>query len=128
MNALSSLLQPARGVRESRSAYVKRRATGNRLVDSMLRGRIARHESSRALQLPPAGEDVAIDHAIIRQQIRDVTVVVPPVIPPPFGPSGAAAPKGFRVGRTKGVTYRRPVPKAPSKRDEWRSRALQEHR
>ena len=51
------------------------------------------HVSSRVLTLPLAGVDVKLDHAIVNEKIRDVTLVT--------APDG----KQFRVGREKGTTY-----------------------
>jgi len=77
---------------ESFKDYQIRRRTVNAATKVALRGKLG-FVSSRALVLPLPGVDVKTDHAIVTQQIRNVTVT----------PDGKA-----RVGRTKGITYRKP--------------------
>jgi hypothetical protein len=81
---------------ESFKTYQARRRTVNAAVKVVLKGKMA-HVSSEAIVLPLSGVDVKIDRAILNQHVRDVTLT----------PDGKA-----RVGRTKGVTYGRPAPKA----------------
>lgn len=111
--------RPQRMPGENFAAYRKRRATVNRAVRVYLRGRMA-HVSTQPVVLPLLGVDAAIDEQILQGKLRDVKLVTPQgALLPPFGPKAARPPAPqFRVGRTKGVTYRK-YP-AGRERREWR--------
>jgi hypothetical protein len=96
------LLSNARHAFETREMRKARKAKLDELVSLKLRGTFA-HISSRCLTLPAAGVDVKIDHAIVNQQIRDVTEMKMVATRNRFG-----QPVAFdyvRVGREKGTTY-----------------------
>ena len=94
---------------ESFKAYRARRRYTARAVKQHLKGRLA-FESSRLVQIPGIGIDAAVDAAVLRGLYRDLT--------PTFVDG-----KPVRIGRTKGVSFRYPVPRA-----EARAAALQASR
>lgn len=103
MNSLS----PARGPNESRENYVARRRAGNLAVKRALKGRMA-HQSVHFAAVPQGDE-------IVRKQVETGKARIVDTV---IGPKGEMR----DVVRFKGTTYRRPTPKAPSKRDRWRGR------
>ena len=96
MNAVN--LSPARLSGESFAAYKIRRAAGNRRPAPRFR-----HVSTEIVLLPVIGADAAVDRAVIAGNYRDLVVV--------------ALPDGrqMRRGRTKGVSFRYPVPRAQAR-------------
>ena len=85
--------RPERQPGESFKAYRSRHRVVNKAVRLHLKGRLA-FVSTQIVTLPPAGLDTSIDRAVIAGQYRDCKLVV-------------LAGEEKRVGRTKGVTYRR---------------------
>lgn len=76
---------------ESRPAYVKRRRAWNADFKARLRPRLSQ-PACQIVTLPPKGADQQADDAVAQGKIRQVSVIDP---------------AGNRVGRTKGVPYRR---------------------
>jgi hypothetical protein len=103
MNSLS----PERGRNESRRNYVARRKAGNIAVKRVLKGKMV-HQSVHFATVPQGDEIVSTQ--VLQGKARIVSTVL--------GPKGETR----DVVRFKGTTYRRPTPKAPSKRDRWRGR------
>jgi hypothetical protein len=75
--------------------YQERRRADNEATGLKLSGRWF-FISSRPLTLPLSGVDMKVDHAVVNQQIRDVTLITKK--------NG----EQFRVGREKGTSYRHP--------------------
>lgn len=90
-----SPLTPERFRGEPYSLYVERRRAGNRLVDTMLKGQLS-YAVSQIVTLPAAGVDENVDRRIAAGDFRQLSV--------------RAMKDGttMRVGRTKGVPYRKP--------------------
>ena len=65
-------------------------------IKAYLKGRLV-HISTQIVRLPVLGADATVDEAVLRGQYRDVRLVTLP--------DG----KQMRVGRTKGVAYRKPI-------------------
>lgn len=81
---------------ESWGAYKARRRAVNAAIELHGRGKLA-FVSTEVLRLPLLGVDAKVDEQILQGKIRQVTLVTLK--------NGTQ----FRVGRTKGVTYRKPV-------------------
>lgn len=94
MNALSNARHPGESFDDYRA---RRRVFNGRRVQ--LAARKMAHVSSQAVRLPAAGFNAVIDEDIRRGKLRDVATL--------FDTTG----QPYRVGRTKGVTYRKPVAK-----------------
>ena len=100
-------------------AYQARCRAVNKAIKLHLRGRLV-HKASEPVALPLPGVNTEADRAVLSGHFRDVKLIHPPVsLPWPHGPRNPK-PRGtqLRLGRTKGVTYRR----YPEGRDrkEWR--------
>lgn len=92
------VLAPARRAGETFSDYVSRREVANDIARRYIQNGIVSHVSAQIVRLPPQGADEQVDEAIKIGQYRDVTTVTEK--------SG----KERRIGRTKGVTYRKGNP------------------
>jgi hypothetical protein len=90
-NALSNARHPD----ETFKNYKARLKLVGRNIKHYLRGQMT-HVSSQIVHLPAAGGDTTVDEAVRRGDYRDLKLVTKP--------DGTV----IRVGRTKGVTYRRP--------------------
>ena len=88
------MLRPTRYPFESQEQYRQRRSLMSRAVDRYLRGTMA-HQSTTIMELAAAGEDVKTDDAIKQRLVRDVITATLP------------GGKVIRIGRSKGVTYKR---------------------
>jgi hypothetical protein len=93
MNALSNASHPGEGFAQ----YRARRTAINKQIKAYLRGRMV-HVSTETAILPPAGVDAQVDRQILEGRLRDVERVI--------RKDGTVV----RVGRTKGVTWRKPKP------------------
>lgn len=95
-----SPLSNARHPGETQEEYRARRKTVNKAVKVVLRGKLA-HGSSEVQILPLAGVDVGVDKAIGNGRLRDVKLMTVTRKDKTI--------RQFRVGRTKGITYRKPA-------------------
>jgi hypothetical protein len=95
----SELLNPKRQSNETYPEYRARRKLAQRAVEEYQRRGTLVHVSSNALQMPDAGIDPKLDESIRDGRIRFVSRVV------------LHDGKVIRVGRSKGITYKRPTPK-----------------
>ena len=105
-------LKPARGTNEPFLMYKSRRRVMNRTLKQILRGTM-RHLSTAPVQLDMPGVNPEHDKLVKEGQVVRVQFATIR--------TGKDAGKACRIALTKGDTYRRPVPKAPSRRDLWRS-------
>lgn len=96
--------------------YQERRRRADLAIARKLRPRMV-HESTRIVTIPAAGEDEVFDEAVLRGEYRDLK---PSMAPRPvirIDVEGMPVHTYFakvRVGRTKGVTCRKPKEEAQS--------------
>lgn len=106
MNALHN---PARGADESQAAYRARRRQSQAVIAAHRKGTFA-VVSTKPVQLPAAGVDSQVDEAVLRGHYKDLKVVT------------LKTGEQIRVGRTKGETFRHPVPREIARRETLENR------
>jgi len=120
MNALSNKRHPD----ETQADYRARRKVIGQQLARYLAGRMV-HKATDIVQLPAAGINIDIDRAVRSGQYRDLqTVFAPGEVSRVDLPGCPTEPRlqAARIGRTKGVSYRRYPKVADRKRGYHRKR------
>ena len=111
---LANDLQNHRGHAESFRAYRARRRATNKALKLRLKGRLA-YVSTEPVTLPLLGVDAKVDEAVLQGRLADVKLItLPGPIKNRLGQRVGTG-QQVRIGRTKGVTFKYPVPRAQAR-------------
>ena len=103
------LHNPARAKGESVADYKARRHQSAAVIAGNRRGTMT-HVATEPVQLPVAGVDSRVDEAVRRGLYKDLRVVT------------LKTGEQIRIGRTKGETFRHPVPREIARRETLENR------